>query len=182
MGVIRGWLRQGVRALGLRVFRVTVHVPPALWQQVAQGRAIVCANHVSLLDGVLIALASPVPLVYAVDTDYARRSWPASCGLRSLAWVGLGEVVPLDAGAPFGLRRMAKCLTHGRSVMVFPTGTIAVGAPIRPGLDWLATRTGATQVRLRITGAECSRLFARRGTHWWPRISLHADINPISRL
>ncbi len=47
--------------------------------------------------------------------------------------------------------------------MVFPEGGISVSGdrqPEKPGLSWLAAKTGASMVGVKIAGAEKSRLFA----------------------
>jgi acyl-[acyl-carrier-protein]-phospholipid O-acyltransferase/long-chain-fatty-acid--[acyl-carrier-protein] ligase len=87
---------------------------------------------------------------------------------------GLGTVVPLDGTSVFGLRRLDAALRTGAGVCLFPEGRIAEGAPLpeQPGLDWLRTRSGRPLVRIRIDGADRSRLFARRGDRLWPAIRL----------
>src|SRR5690348_9756272 len=103
-------LRAIVRPTVLRLFRVhATYTTDAL----ARGGVIVCANHVSLLDGVLIALVSPSPLVFGVDPDFSQRSPIAMRGMATLAWMGFGRVVPIDARSPFGIRALAKALAAG---------------------------------------------------------------------
>lgn len=162
-------------AVVLWLFRVRVTIPEAARQKIAQGKTVVCANHVSLLDGLLVALASPAPLAIGVDTDYARRNPFAANGMRFLSWMGYGWVVPLDSGAPFGLRRLKRDLDRGRAVMLFPEGRISADGlpqPHMPGLSWLIRATGAEPVLVNIRGAEQSRLFAKSGSRIWPRIHL----------
>jgi 1-acyl-sn-glycerol-3-phosphate acyltransferase len=157
----------------LRMLRVTVRLSPATAHCLDDGRYIVCANHVSLLDGVIVALASPAPLTFAVDTDFVRRSVAARLGMACLARLGFGAVVPLDARAPFGLRELRRRLEHGDNVMLFPEGRISPdGVPLseQAGVAWLARATGAGIVRIRIRGAEQSRWFAKSGRKWRPAI------------
>jgi acyl-[acyl-carrier-protein]-phospholipid O-acyltransferase/long-chain-fatty-acid--[acyl-carrier-protein] ligase len=125
------------------------------------------------LDGIIVALASPVPLTFGVDTGFSRRSRLARRGMAMLAWLGFGEVVPIDANSPFGIRALAKALERGDSVMLFPEGRISeTGLPQheQPGVRWLAKRSGVRIHRIRIIGAERSRLFAKAGQHLWPSI------------
>ncbi|WP_321935238.1 1-acyl-sn-glycerol-3-phosphate acyltransferase [Paraburkholderia sp. J8-2] len=162
------------RAL-LLALRVRVVYSPDTLDALHSEACIVTCNHVSLVDGIIVALAAPLPMAFAVDTDWARRATVAATGLRVLSWLGLGRVVPLDARAPYGMRSLMRELLAGHSVMVFPEGEISFNGQRgsdRPGVTWLQDRTGATNVTLRIEGAERSRLFAKSGREWWPPIRL----------
>lgn len=153
-------------AIALRMLRTHVALSSAATATIVNGRALVCANHVSLLDGVLIAFASPAPLVFAVDPRYSRHNRLTRWGLALLSRLGFGDVVPLDMATPFGLRTLRAALERGRSVMVFPEGAISpdgLPQPEQGGLRWLVSRTGAHIVRLEIRGAETSRLFGKNG-------------------
>lgn len=167
-------IRRIVRASVLRLLRVRVKYTPVA-DRLEKGRAIVCANHVSLVDGIIVALASPTPLIFGVDTDFSRRAVVARSGLAVLAWLGFGAVVPIDGKSPYGLRSLARSLCDGSSVMLFPEGEISLdGTPAeeRPGVTWLAERTGADVLWIHISGAERSRLFAKAGNELWPSINI----------
>lgn len=171
----RSLLRGVLRRLALRILRVQATYSPDGIELLRRGRVIVCANHVSLLDGLIVALASPVPLTFGVDTDFSRRSLAASRCMGALAWLGFGAVVPIDSRSPFGLRSLCKALERGNSVMVFPEGLISPNGqpqPEQPGVQWLASRTRAPVLRIHIAGAERSRLFAKAGTEFWPQINI----------
>jgi len=172
MRKVRLLLARALRVIVLRLFRVSVHIDPATWDQIRSGNVIVCANHVSHLDGLIVAMASPVLMTYAIDTSYSRDAWYGRVGLALGERLGLCRVVPLGANAPFGLRRLLQALRQQHAVMIFPTGTIVPGATVRPGVTWLQARTGATVVQLQIRGAEKSRLFAKCGARWWPPIAI----------
>ncbi|WP_082385708.1 MULTISPECIES: 1-acyl-sn-glycerol-3-phosphate acyltransferase [Achromobacter] len=161
--------------LALRALRVTVQYRTSTVAALTRGGCIVTCNHISLLDGIVVALASPVPLVFAVDTNFARRSKRARVGLAALTWLGLGEVVPMDSSAPFGLRTLARNLGAGKNVVIFPEGVISLtGArgPDRPGFRWLSSQASAAVLELQIFGADQSRLFAKAGRRLWPKIAL----------
>ncbi|KVM51613.1 hypothetical protein WK30_10265 [Burkholderia vietnamiensis] len=73
------------------------------------------------------------------------------------------------------MRALKRALLSGANVMVFPEGGISVSGdrqPDKPGLSWLVAKTGASLVEVTIAGAEKSRLFARSGSEWWPKIFL----------
>ena len=166
--------REALRAVSLRLLRVRVTYKVATVNLLQREPVIVCSNHVSLLDGVIVAFASPVPLTFGVDTDFSRRSKIASMGMSILSWFGFGTVVPIDSNSPHGIRTLSRALENGESVMIFPEGGIGDGdpAPDKPGVAWLQKRTGAPVVWISIIGAEKSKLFAKSGNHLWPCIKI----------
>lgn len=167
----------------LWLLRVRVECPAEVNEVLARGHTLLTSNHVSLLDGPLIALTSPTPLHFAVDTDYSRRSAGAMRGMEWLSSLGCGWVVPLDARAPFGIRKLVRELNAGANVMVFPEGQISMGSPLpeKGGLAWVVERVCPQRIYVKITGAERSRLFAKRGTAWLPRITLEYSLHEIHR-
>lgn len=172
---MRATIRLILRACALRLLRVQATYSTETVNALHRGCAIVCANHVSLLDGVIVALASPVPLTFGVDTNFSRDSKAASRGMAFLAWLGFGAVVPIDGNSPFGIRGLAQALERGERVMLFPEGKISESGhlnPDQPGLAWLARRSGVEVIRIRIRGAERSRIFAKSGDKLWPRIEI----------
>ena len=169
-------VRSVLRAGALRLLRIRTIYSPGNIEILRQGRCIVCANHVSFLDGVVLALVSPIPLTFGVDTDFSKRSKLASLGMDVLSWLGFGAVVPVDSGSPFGVRALLGALNHGRPIMIFPEGAISKDGgplPIRPGAAWLVQRAGAEVIHVRIHGAEKSRFFAKSGQEFWPKIEVH---------
>lgn len=167
-------LKTAISRIVCAVLRVEVVCPPEVVAALRNGEVLVSANHLSLIDGPLVALTSPVPLVFAVDTDYSRRSDVAQRGMNVLSRLGCGSVVPLDRRAPFGIRRLVAELRSGACVMVFPEGEISTGEPLpdADGLAWILARAAPARVHIKISGAEHSRLFAKRGRKWLPRITL----------
>lgn len=139
------------------------------------GPAIVQCNHVSYIDGLLIALASPVPLVFGVDAEFSRRNRWTRMGMRLLARMGYGQVIPLDQKNPAGLRHFLRRLEAGERIVLFPEGAISsngIARPALPGARWLADRSGCPLLRVQIEGAHRSRLFGKAGRQWRPPILL----------
>ena len=141
-----------------------------------EGRpVVVVCNHASLLDGPILALASPHRMTFPVTPKHSVHHPVTSRGLRLMERLGLGCVEVMNADRPWALRSLARTLRGGGVVAVFPQGRI-VGAEervsVRPGAEWLCRRTGATVVRARIDGAARSRLFARSGSELRPRITV----------
>jgi acyl-[acyl-carrier-protein]-phospholipid O-acyltransferase/long-chain-fatty-acid--[acyl-carrier-protein] ligase len=173
---IKAGFRYVLRPVLLRMFRVRVTYQASTKAVLGSGEpCILVCNHVSLLDGVIVALASPVPLAFAVDTEYSRGAGAAARFLKALAWLGFGKVISIDATAPFGIRTLLTELKQGGRVVVFPEGRISETGQRggdQPGVKWLADRSGIAVAELEIRGAEHSRMFAKSGSAIWPRIRL----------
>lgn len=136
---------------------------------------ILTCNHLSMLDGALIALASPRPLVFAVNVNHAQLHPVTSRVLGGMVSLGLGRVVAVDSTRPVAARSLLQALSKGGSVMVFPEGRISPdGKPLRPmpGVDWLAKRAAVPVLSLRLRGSHRSRWFGKSGSEVWPRIWL----------
>ena len=163
------------RRLLLKLLRCQVQYTRSTPRQLSCGPTIVAANHISMLDGILVALASPEPLVFGVEHQYAVDHPQTSKLLQRLSALGLGKVVPVCSSQPMGLRTLLKSLKEGHSVMIFPEGKISIdGTPNekQPGLEWLARKSGAKVTSIRLKGAEQSRFFGKSGRKIWPKISL----------
>lgn len=159
------------RRTALAALRVSV-VYTSTAQQLRQGPAILTCNHESLIDGIAVAFASPVPLCFAVTPDYAIRNRATARGLSILSRLGLGTVVPLSQDSPMALRGLLAALREGQSVMIFPTGTIRAEAETKRGYRWLAEKAGCPILTASISGASRSLLFAKNGSALRPRITL----------
>lgn len=163
------------RRIGLSLLRVQVIYTDAS-RHLADRPCILICNHQSLLDGVAIALASPVPLTFAVTPRHAIENRFTANGMSFLASCGLGAVVPLGQSTPMGMRVLLRELQDGRSVMIFPSGSI-MDDDAHDGYLWLSKRAECPVVSASISGAARSRFFgrdARTGlpTVLWPRIAL----------
>ncbi len=163
------------RRLILSAFRCKVHYTATTPKTLLAGPTIIACNHVSMLDGVLVALASPSPLVFGVEHQYAVNHPRTSKLLQQLSKAGLGQVIPVCSEQPMGLRSLLKALNNGQSVMIFPEGKISSnGTPNEklPGLRWLADRSNAKVCSIRLRGPENSRLFGKTGRKLWPKINM----------
>lgn len=162
------------RAL-LRLFRVRVQHTRRVTSALEARPVILTCNHLSMLDGILIALASPRPLVFAVNVGHARQHPVISKLLAGLAAMGLGRIVAVDSTRPLAARALLQALRQGASVAIFPEGRISPdGRPLEPmpGVEWLAKRAGVPVLALRLRGAHRSRWFGKAGSDTWPRIWL----------
>lgn len=117
----------------------------------AAGPCVLAANHVSYLDPIVLAIASPRPVRFIVAIDQYRR--------RAVHWIAAGtDAIPVandprDLGS---LRRALQALHDGAVLGIFPEGGRSPDGllqPAKPGAALLALRTGAPLVPAGIVGA-----------------------------
>lgn len=92
----------------------------------ARGGAIVCANHASLLDPIVLQAALPRPIVYLMTAEYYDR--------RGLRWFcRTFEAIRVDdAGGNFAaLKRTGEALQGGDVIGIFPEGAISRDGRLR---------------------------------------------------
>ncbi len=132
-------------------------------------RAIVVINHQSFLDGCLVAAFLPADLVFAIDTEQARRFWFLKYVL---------DLLPVDPSNPMATKTMVKAVRDGRRLAIFPEGRITLtGALMKvyPGPGMIADKADAPVVPVRIDGLKfhkTSRMAGKLPLRWFPRVSL----------
>ncbi len=135
----------------------------------AGDRSILAINHLSFLDGCLVAAFLPGDLVFAIDTAQARRFWFLKYVL---------DIFPIDPTNPMSIRAMVKAVKEGRRLAIFPEGRITLtGAlmKIYDGPGMIADRAGASVVPVRIDGLQfhkVSRMQGKLKLRWFPRLYL----------
>lgn len=164
------------RRAALKLLRVEVHYRDETMRALETGRVVLLSDHRAVgLEGIVLALASPVDLTFAVTARHALRHPLTSRGIRLLVALGLGHVVALDSDRPMALRALARVLEADRPVMIFPEGRVRPPAPPpgeQPGWSWLVRRTGARAIRVSFTGVENVWPLAPRGRRIRPPITL----------
>jgi 1-acyl-sn-glycerol-3-phosphate acyltransferase len=141
-------IRVLARLAGVVAFRIRCHGRRLL---PADGGALICANHQSFMDPVLIGLACDRRLNYL-----ARKSLFDIAPLRWL--IEFLDAIPIDRDGLGleGLKETLRRLKRGEMVLIFPEGTRTTDgrvAPLKPGFCSLARRGKAPLVPVGIDGA-----------------------------
>ena len=114
-------------------------------------RVIIVPNHVSFLDGPLIAAFLPGNPIFAIDTAQAARWWarPLLAG---------ADVYAMDPTRPMATKSLVKALRRGRQCVIFPEGRLNVtgGALMKvyDGPALIADKGDAMVLPVRINGVE----------------------------
>ncbi len=169
MNIITKIIRFTLRALVKVLYRVEI-VDEHHYAE-AGNRVLIVANHVSLLDGILLYLFLPEPPTFAIDPAMANR-WYFKPFLR------LGDLFEMDRMSPIALKSMIKFLKDDNKAAIFPEGRISVTGSlmkIYEGPGMIADMADAVVLPVGIEGAQYSRLSYLKGSQivrWFPKIRL----------
>lgn len=150
-------LKHSIRAILKLVYRIEVHGGENMPRP--GERAVVVVNHVSWLDGLLLAVFLPGKPVFAVNTAITKRWWiqPA---------LKLFRAFPVDPTNPMSAKAMVRAVKEGNTLVIFPEGRITVtGALMKifDGPGMVADKADAPIIPVRIDGAQFSRFSHLRG-------------------
>ena len=160
------WLFRGFLKL---VYRVEVHGAEHMPR--AGDPAVVVVNHVSFLDGLLLAAFLPGKPTFAVHTRIAQAWWVRP-------FIKLFDAFPVDPTNPMAAKAMVRAVQSGRTLVIFPEGRITVTGALMKVFDgpgMVADKANAPIVPVRIDGAQFtpfSRLGGKVRRRWFPRITL----------
>src|SRR3546814_18691866 len=80
---------------------------------------LIVVNHVSFLDGALLAAFLPGRPVFAIDTHTATRWWVRP-------FLALVEAFPVNPTSPLATRALIRDVEKGKHCVIFPEGRITV--------------------------------------------------------
>ena len=135
---------------------------------------LIIANHVSLLDGLLIASFLPGQTAFMVSNDHTHK-WYEKLLLS------LVETFNVEFHNPLAAKRIIKELKNGKHCMMFPEGRITTTGhlmKVYEGTGMIATKANASILTVYIDGAEKSKFSYLDGTmistkrQMFPKITL----------
>ncbi len=134
-------------------------------------RVVIVANHVSLLDGILLWLFLPINVTFAINFFIAQKWWAS--------WVPLfTRVFLVDPTQPMAIKSLIEYIATNQHCVIFPEGRITTTGGLMkiyegPGL--IADHTQALLLPIHIEGAQFSifsQLSGKLKLHLLPKIQL----------
>jgi acyl-[acyl-carrier-protein]-phospholipid O-acyltransferase/long-chain-fatty-acid--[acyl-carrier-protein] ligase len=163
-GLLKGLYR--VRVRGLAHYQTALDTDAPL---------LLVANHVSLIDGVLISVFVPGHSAFMIDEGHTHK-WHERFLLSFV------EHFKVNFYNPYAIKRVIKALKAGRQCVIFPEGRVTTTGSlmkIYEGTGLVAHKAGAQILPIQIEGAQFSRFSYLDGTRmaftplrWFPRITL----------
>jgi acyl-[acyl-carrier-protein]-phospholipid O-acyltransferase / long-chain-fatty-acid--[acyl-carrier-protein] ligase len=138
----------------------------------AGSRAVAVVNHVSFLDGVLLAAFLPGKPCFAVNTFISQQWWVRP-------FLNLFNGFAVDPTNPMAMKSLVREVEKGKTLVIFPEGRITTtGALMKifEGPAMVADKADADIVPIRIDGAQYtpfSRLKGKVRQRWFPKIDIH---------
>ena len=148
------------------------------WKAVGD-KAVIVVNHVSFLDGALLAAFLPEKPLFAINTHMAQNWWVKP-------FMALVDAFPMDPTKPLSTKSLIKEVAKGKKCVIFPEGRLTVTGglmKVYEGPALIADKADADVLPVRIEGAEFSMFTRLKGTvrrRWFPKITL--TILPPRRL
>jgi len=134
-------------------------------------RAVIIVNHVSFLDGLLLAAFLPGKPTFAVNTYIARKWW-------TKPFLAMVDTFAMDPTKPMAAKSLIKTVQSGRKCVIFPEGRITVTGSLMKvyeGPAMVADKADAPILPVRIDGAQYtpfSRLRNKVRTRLFPKITI----------
>lgn len=137
-----------------------------------QQNIIITPNHVSFLDGLLLALFLPTRPVFAVYTGHYSH-WSLKIARRYV------DFIPMDPSNPLSIKTLIKVAKTGQPVIIFPEGRITITGSlmkIYDGAAFVAVKSNSKIIPIWIDGAEFSMTSRLKGVfrqRLFPKITMH---------
>ncbi len=149
-----------LRSVGTLLFRLfyRVEVKGLKHLEEAGSRAVIISNHVSWLDGQMLATFLPRDTAFAVHSAELEKPLARLMGK-------VFHLLPLDPANPMALRTLIHAVENDRHVVIFPEGRISTTGglmKIYEGPGVIAHKAEAPIVPIFIRGAERARFFSRQ--------------------
>jgi acyl-[acyl-carrier-protein]-phospholipid O-acyltransferase/long-chain-fatty-acid--[acyl-carrier-protein] ligase len=137
----------------------------------AGSRVLIIANHVSFLDGILLAIYLPKVPLFVINTYMAQNWW-----VKPFLWPI--HYATIDPTNPLYVKSLIRTLEGDEPVVIFPEGRITVTGSLMkvyqgPGL--VADKAGATILPIYFDGPQYSRSSRLKGVirqRWFPKIRM----------
>ena len=135
---------------------------------------LIIANHVSLLDGMLIGSLLPGKTAFMISEDHTHKWYEKML-------LSLVETFEVEFHNPLAAKKVIKELKNGTHCMIFPEGRISMTGhlmKIYEGTGLIATKANASILPIYIDGAEQSKFSYLDGSmvyikrKWFPKITL----------
>ncbi|WP_456380043.1 1-acylglycerol-3-phosphate O-acyltransferase [Thiolapillus sp.] len=167
--VIRGASRLLLRLLGIPLKVVGQENLPA------EHAYVVVANHASYMDGVVLAAALPVDLVFVAKSELRQQPLPRIF-LNKIGVLFVERFRPERSVAD--IKRSKEAMKAGQPLLYFPEGTLSRAPgllPFRMGAFVIAAEAGVPVVPVVIRGTRS----VLRGSSWFPhRAALSVSVLP----
>ena len=136
-----------------------------------EGACLLIANHVSYLDGILIATGCKRPVRFLIDGDI--YSLPVvNYFMRHNRAI---PILPNRESVAAALHEISQGLKQGDAICLFPEGKLTYTGSLsrfKPGIEWIIKQNEVLVYPIGIVGlwgSVFSRKYRKRRFRWWPR-------------
>ena len=162
-----------LKSLLAGAFRLIYRVEVRGLEHVAEAgeRVVIVANHLSFIDGALLATFLPGRPAFAVAANRAAVWWVKP-------FLNLVDAVPIDPLKPLATKTLIRAVEEGRPCVIFPEGRLTVtGAlmKIYEGPAMIADKAKATILPVRLDGLQFTRFSRLKGKlrlRWFPKLTV----------
>lgn len=137
----------------------------------AGDRVLIVANHVSFLDGMLLAVYLPKLPMFVVNTYMARNWWVKPFLL-------LMDYVTIDPANPLYVKSLIRAIERDGPIVIFPEGRITVTGSLMKvyqGPSLVADKAGARILPVHLDGPQYSIFSRLKGVirqRWFPPVRI----------